>query len=255
MSSWADFREELNRWQDAEQPATLWWRDDDATDSTPASDRLLRLADAAGVPLHMAVIPALQSESLVATLRATAAESWVLQHGYAHINHAPLGERACEVGIHRPSAAVLQELSQGFEILRERHGERFLPVLVPPWNRVAPRILPGLPELGLRGVSCFSPRSESNPAPGLLAVNTHCDPIKWKEGRGFAGTEAALREVTEHLSARRLGKADAAEPTGLLTHHLDMDEATWAFVEQLIDHSTAQLGAKWIAIGDLLGGA
>jgi hypothetical protein len=254
MSSWADLREELDRWQDTGAPATLWWRDDDAADVTPASDRLLRLAEATGLPLHLAVVPALESSSLVARL-GKAVDTWVLQHGYAHINHASIGERACEVGAHRPSATVLHELSQGFELLKARHGGCFLPVLVPPWNRVAPRILPGLPGLGLRGLSCFTARAKPNPVPGLLAVNTHCDPVRWKEGKCFAGTEAALRAVTEHLSARRLGQVDAAEPTGLLTHHLDMDEATWTFVEQLIEHSSAHPGARWIAIGHLLDGA
>jgi hypothetical protein len=31
-----------------------------------------------------------------------------------------------------------------------------------------------------------------------------------------------------------------------------MDEAAWAFMEQLIEHSLAHPGAKWIAIGSLL---
>jgi hypothetical protein len=254
MASWGDLRDELNRWSDAGEPATLWWRDDDAADVTAASDRLLRLARGAAVPLHLAVIPALQTDSLVASLRDSPV-AWVLQHGYAHINHAPPGEGGWEVGTHRPVTTVWHELSKGLEMLRERHGQRFLPILVPPWSRVAPEVLAGVSGLGFRGVSCSSAKSLPDPGPNLFAVHASCDPIKWNKTEGrFAGTEATLGKITKHLSGRRLGRVDAAEPTGLLTHHLAMDEATWAFVEQLIEHSRGHPGAKWIAIGRLLEG-
>jgi hypothetical protein len=48
---------ELDLWSAAERPATLWWRDDDAAEVTPALERLLALADATGVPLALAVVP------------------------------------------------------------------------------------------------------------------------------------------------------------------------------------------------------
>jgi hypothetical protein len=252
MAVWNDLRDELNRWQDAEQPATLWWRDDDAADVTPASERMLWIASQADVPVHLAVIPALETDALAARLRGCPV-AWVLQHGYAHINYAPPGEGAWEVGTHRPIATVWQELGRGFEMLKERHGERFLPILVPPWSRVAPEVLAGISELGFRGLSCSSARSMPDPVPGLLSINASCDPIKWKKNEGyFAGTEASLRKITAHLSERRLGTTDAAEPTGLLTHHLAMDEAAWGFVEQLFDHCYGNSAVKWIAVGGLL---
>jgi hypothetical protein len=252
MADWTELRDELNRWHDAGKTATLWWRDDDAAEVTPASERLLRLAGEAEIPLHLAVIPALQTDALAACLRASPI-AWILQHGYAHINHAPAGEGGWEVGAHRPLATVWHELSQGFEMLEERHCQRFLPVLVPPWSRVAPEVLAGISRLGFRGVSCSSAKSLPDPVPGVRAINASCDPIKWKKTEGyFAGTEATLHKIIKHLSERRLGHVDAAEPTGLLTHHLAMDEATWTFVEQLIEQSTTHAAAKWIVIGSLL---
>lgn len=252
MASWGDLRDELSRWHDAGEVATLWWRDDDAADVTPASDRLLGIARDADVPVHLAVIPALETDSLVANLRGSPV-AWVLQHGYTHTNYAPPGEGGWEVGSHRPVATVWHELSKGFEMLEERHGQRFLPILVPPWSRVSSEVLAGLPELGFRGVSCSSAKSLPDPVPGLLAIHASCDPIKWKKTEGyFAGTEASLRKITQHLSARRLRRVDMVETTGLLTHHLAMDEAAWAFMEQLIEHSLGHPGAKWIAIRSLL---
>ena len=252
MASWGDLRDELSRWHDAGEAATLWWRDDDAADVTPASERLLGIARNGDVPVHLAVIPALETDSLVASLRDSPV-AWVLQHGYTHTNYAPPGEGGWEVGAHRPVATVWHELSKGFRMLEERHDRRFLPILVPPWSRVAPEVLAGLPGLGFRGVSCSSAKTLPDPVPGLLAIHAPCDPIKWKKTQGyFAGTEPSLRKITQHLSARRSGRVDVAEPTGLLTHHLAMDEAAWAFMEQLIEQSLAHPGAKWISVGRLL---
>jgi hypothetical protein len=252
MANWNDLSDELDRWRDAGQTATFWWRDDDAAEVTPASDRLLKLARDTDVPIHLAVIPALQTEALVANLR-DCRQAWVLQHGYAHINHAPPGEGAWELGSHRPVEIVWQELSMGLAVLKDRHGERFLPVLVPPWSRVADEVLAGTPALGFRAVSCSSVKSLPAPVEGLRAIHAYCDPVKWKKEEGyFAGTEASLRKITHHLSARRLGQISPDEPTGLLTHHLATDDPTWRFVEVLIERTSAHPAVQWIALRDLL---
>src|SRR3989304_5937775 len=43
---------------------------------------------------------------------------------------------------------VLAEAAAGWEGLRAAVGARALPVFVPPWNRIAPAVLTGLPRLG-----------------------------------------------------------------------------------------------------------
>ena len=45
---------------------------------------------------------------------------------------------------------------------------------------------------------------------------------------------------------------DADEPTGLLTHHLDMDEASWAFVEELIGRTRDHSAASWLALDTIV---
>ena len=107
---WDALRDELRRWGDAGLCATFWWRDDDAQDHTPALDRLLRLASALEVVPALAVIPAGATPALAETLKA-AAHVDVLQHGYAHRNHAPSAHKKAELGAHRPLTAVTQELS------------------------------------------------------------------------------------------------------------------------------------------------
>jgi hypothetical protein len=111
-------------------------------------------------------------------------------------------------------------------------------VLTPPWNRVADEALPLLPALGFRGLSRFDELPfgrKKSPVAGLMEVNTQVDLIDWQGSRGFVGVEAALGRLVAHLAARRSGVADPAIPTGILSHHLVHDTATWRFLENLQD--------------------
>ena len=90
-AEWADLVAELDRWGEAGQVATLWWRDDDAVAAAPELDALLRLAGE--VPLGLAVIPADAQPELTAVL-APFPQVAVLQHGWCHANHAASGKRS-----------------------------------------------------------------------------------------------------------------------------------------------------------------
>ena len=151
---WAALAAELDRWAAAGRPATLWWRDDDAAEDTPALERLLALGAAAGVPLALAVVPG--NRWRPPERRASPSEAVdVLQHGWRHANHAAGGEGGWELGDHRPLAEVAAELEAGRERLREAFGDRFLPVLVPPWNHISEPVVQALPGLGFSGLSTF----------------------------------------------------------------------------------------------------
>src|SRR4029453_7470730 len=102
--------------------ADLWGRDDDACRGSPQLGRLLEIAGSAKVPVALAVIPALLAQSLVDCV-ASAPEVTILQHGYAHRNHAPPGERNWELGTHRPVEEVVAELRNGRSDLPGRFGE------------------------------------------------------------------------------------------------------------------------------------
>jgi hypothetical protein len=247
MSDWSDLDREFDGWAGAGLSATLWWRDDDAAALNPEIERLVALAAAFDVPVHLAVIPLNLSDALVAALKGRA-QVRVLQHGYAHVDHAPRGEGSWELGSHRPRAQVLDELRLGFAGLREAFDGRFLPVLVPPWTRIDPALIERLPDIGLRALSMEGARPRRFAASGVKALNAHCDPIKWKGGARFTGTERALDEIVGHLGARRAGRADISEPTGLCTHHLAHDGATWDFIDKLIERTLAHGGARWIGL-------
>jgi hypothetical protein len=104
-----------------------------------------------------------------------------------------------------------------------------LPVLVPPWNRIAQKLVPTLSEIGFAGLSTFGPRRRARPAPRLVQVNTHLDLIDWKGGRVFPGERIVLEQLVRALHLC----ADAEEPLGVLSHHLAMDGAAWDFLEKL----------------------
>lgn len=248
--AWDALGRELDAWAASGRQATLWWRDDDAVAPGPALDRLLDVAAQHAIPLALAVIPQPATTALAARLTAGLAPAGpdiaVLQHGFAHRNHGAANEKKAELGAQRPAEAVLDELRQGAALLRARFAGAALPVLVPPWNRIAPSVVAGLGTAGFTGLSTYHPRLAREAAPGVLQVNTHVDIIDWRGSRGFVGTAAALELMTAHLAARRLGRNDADEPTGLMTHHLVHDEACWTFLAALADRLADRPGAVWL---------
>ena len=234
---WSALTRELDAWSEAGRSATLWWRDDDCIEPTAALDRLLALAQQFDLPLALAVVPARLSAALPQRL-ADHRGACVLQHGYAHRNHAPAERKKQELDPDRSLAAVMEELQRGAARLTGHFPMagpvQRLPVLVPPWNRIAPSLIPELPGLGYRGLSADGPRPSPTAAPGLQQANTHVDLLRALRKQGAASAEQVVGDLVEHLAARRLGKAEATEPSGLLTHHLAHDPGSWALLERLL---------------------
>lgn len=236
MSNWEALEQELAHWRAAGRTAELWWRDDDAADTGPELDRLLALHRQSATPLALAVVPARATPTLAERLAAEPGVD-LLQHGYAHVNHAPQGEgRKIEIGPHRPAMIVLGELGTGWLALERLFGNRPLPVMVPPWNRIAPALVPTLPEIGFTGLSTFGGRTRAYPVRGLRQVNTHVDLIDWKGGRGFAGEETCLGVLVASLARSR---TESGEPVGLLSHHLAMDDGAWDFLRSFWERTRA----------------
>jgi len=242
--AWRWLAGELDRWREAGLQARFWWRDDDASAPGDSLQRLLELSAGSRVPLALAVIPARLHEDLPARLKACEKVS-VLQHGWAHRSHAAPGERKLELGGDRDRVHILGELKQGYELLHERFGKQFVPVLVPPWNRIDPDLLERLPATGLRGISTMKARRQAQPVPGLQQVNAHLDPVHWRYRHGFIGIYPAIAILIQHLVAKRTGYRDAGEPTGLLTHHLEQNDAVWDFCAELLEFINLHPAACW----------
>jgi len=157
-----------------------------------------------------------------------------------------------ELGRHRDAEATIAELARGRDMLKRSFGERFVAVLVPPWNRIDPTIVARLPGAALVGLSTLGARNARRPAPDLVQCNVHVDAIAWKRNRAFIGVDPAIDGLVAHLEARREGDADPDEPTGLLTHHLDMTDTGWDFVVELVAHTRAS-GAAWLDVHTAFG--
>ena len=250
MTTWRHLDKELNAWAAAGQRATLWWRDDDAVEPCPELARLLALASARDLPLALAVIPARATQALAEWLVADPARAALLQHGYAHQNHARKGQKKAELGAERPADVVIEELARGWARMTALFGDTWAPILVPPHNRIAEEVVRGLAGLGFRGLSTYGPRVAVFAAPGLVQVNTHLDIMHWPDPRGFLGEAESLGLLIAHLRARRLGEVDADEPTGLLTHHPAHDEPAWAFLEALLDRLAGHAATRFVATAE-----
>ncbi len=251
---WAALDAELDLWAAGGRPATFWLRDDDAIEPTAALDRLFDLTAATETPLALAVIPAGASAGLARRL-AAAKDASVLQHGYAHANHAAAGEKKSEFAERRPLPEMTGEIVRGRAALLRLFGEAALPVLAPPWNRISPGVVARLGACGLTGLSRFTSRKAPEAAPGVVEANTHVDLIDWRGGRTGKPVQTVLQEIAVTLRDRREGRADRDEPTGLLTHHLVMDAAAWSALEATLARLGRDSRATWLGAPAIFGAA
>ena len=244
--AWPMLQRELDLWTDAGLKASFWWRDDDAISATPQLETLNQLSQTFGAPVSIAVIPARLDISLSHFLQGKAHFN-VLQHGYSHTNHAATGVKKIELGGERTLNSIATELSAGYKILSNAFPNHFVPVLVPPWNRIESKTYNILSHVGLTGISTVRARKSSHAAPGLLQINTHLDPISWRHGRGFIGSQVAIALLHQHLYLRRTANRCRDEPTGLLTHHLDQSEQVWNFCRSLFKHLNQHPAVNWLS--------
>ena len=247
---WDDLARELDKWAGLGLEATFWLRDDDAETRTPALDRLL---GDAGAPVVLAVIPRDAGEALAEAVLAAEAVG-VMQHGWCHANHAGPDEKKMELGDHRPSDVIGDELARGDNRLRALFGERYLKALAPPWNRIGADTASRLAGWGYVGLSTFGPRGKAMTAPGLVCVNTHIDIIDWRGTRGFRGDRDVIDQAISHLRGRREGDADSDEPSGLITHHLVHDEGCWGFIEKFVRVTGDHPAVRWLTLHETFAG-
>lgn len=237
--SLALLRSALDRVASEGRAVRFWLRDDDASAPHPPLDRLLRLLETYRVPATLAVIPASTGQELADRIDGLA-KVVVAVHGWSHANHAPPSAKKQELGAHRPLQSVVAELDAGLSRLRSLYGDRVLPMLVPPWNRIDGTVVDALPALGFTILSTFGP---PRPAP-LAVLNGTVDLMDWHGTRGCRDAATLVREIIVQLEA-------TSPPVELLTHHLVHDEACWAFLEALFDLTADHPGVRWDTAADL----
>jgi hypothetical protein len=241
VTGWPELHAALDAVAERGEAIRFWWRDDDAGREHPALARLLELAEQRGLPIALAVVPAWLHPAAQAWI-AACSRATVLQHGYAHANHAGNGEKPVELG-GRADATIAAELERGRAALIDAFGAAWQAVLVPPWNRIERSVVAHLTDHGFVGLSAFGRARDAQPVEGLSQVNTHVDPIDWRGSRNFVGEERALEQL--------LAALDPDEPVGILSHHLALDEPGWRFLDQLLGLTAAHPAARWCSARDL----
>lgn len=245
---WQPLQDELAQWRQAGLTASLWLRDDDAVEPTPALDRLIGLTREFDVPVALAIIPARTGPALA---RRLGAEKHIhpVVHGWSHANHAPAPQKKQELGDHRPRQAVLDDLARGLARLSEFHGDNLTAMLVPPWNRIDPALLDDLPALGFTGLSAFGRKLASTPR--LTVVNTHIDIVDSRAGNRCRDHRVLVKTLVQELKeAREAG----GRPVGVLSHHLVSDDDAFRFLHDLFTITARGSASKWRTPDQLLKG-
>lgn len=253
MSAWERVSDELDIWARARRRAHFWWRDDDAGD---VSSNLRRMCDVASnhrVSIGLSVIPLKRTTRLV-TFVASRPNLDVLVHGYAHVTHARAGEAKREFSGARPIADMTRDLGEALVLQQASFGHRMLPVLVPPWNRIPPRLLKELPNLGYRGFSTWKPRPEDGRIRGLLQVNAHLDPINWRAGRVIKSEAQVASLLLRKLRWRRANPRRSIEPLGLLTHHEHWCAEKEQIVVNLLKATRNHPAVSWLSAREVFSG-
>lgn len=243
MTDWRSLDQELLAWEKAGRRPVFWWRDDDAARATDSLSRLLDLRAEQDLPLSLAVVPGLLEDSLERGLGDRRGLS-LLQHGHRHTNHASPEQKKIELGGNKPTNEILEALLAGKKKGEAVFGRDWLPVLVPPWNRIEDRVLSHLPGLGFRGLSVHGRGRDRSQ--GLTIVNSHLDIVRWKPAAHFLGEAPLLAQLVSGLQARRLEDSPGSEePCGILTHHQVHDPASWRFLKSLFSHLKQHEVVSW----------
>jgi len=244
QAAWCALEHELELWRKDNMSASLWWRDDDAHQPSPQLDRLVDLCATSAIPLTLAAIPHGIDSSLSRRVDVAANIS-IVQHGWSHQNHAPAPHKKCELGDHRILNDIQVELIEGADILTRQFGNRFVPALVPPWNRISATVASHLETYGYVGLSTFGSKTMIPASTGFCQKNTHVDLINWRRNREFIGTGKALQQITSHLHQRRGGQVPGDQTTGILTHHLVHDEDLWHFLKVFFQFTSHHKAVQW----------
>ncbi len=242
---WEALIQELELWQRRGRQARFWWRDDDAVDDTQALGRLLALNETCRLPLAIAVVPAEVTERLAEAFKP-ARTLRVLQHGWSHANHAAPGRPRAELAEGRDGGKVASELRQGMMRLRDLFGLRYMSVMVPPFNAMAPSLASAVTAAGFSYVSVEGDFA-GMPLPSR---NVHVDPIDWHLHRA-KDPAAIVRQAVGALRLRRFGLLPADAPIGIVTHHLQHDEAIWQSTGDLLNHLAGHKAVAFPAIEEI----
>lgn len=210
----------------ASRPVRIFFRDDDVGWGNERLFELLDLFARYSLPLDLAVIPTELtlplSTRLTSSIEAAPAPINVHQHGYAHVNHEPLG-RKCEFGPARCREDQRRDIALGAQRIRDLLGPIARPIFTPPWNRCTAETGRCLVELGFRVLSCAASTPPLD-LPGLIEIPIRVDWFAKRKGQRLSRTE---------LGTLLAGEVERAPAVGVMFHHALMDADEMQAAEEL----------------------
>ncbi|MGH2787836.1 MAG: hypothetical protein ACRDJV_07980 [Actinomycetota bacterium] len=214
----------------------FFFRDDDVGWDDDRLSPLLDIFAELRLSVDLAVIPQAVDDTLARRLTARAESGCVRvhQHGFAHVNHEPLG-RKYEFGPSRATLLQRRDIDEGRSRLEGHFGPLIEPIFTPPWNRCTQATGRCLIDLGFEVLSREA-RAPTLGLPGLVELPIRID---WF---------AHHRQV--RLAPSELGELMAAAirtsgPIGIMFHHAAMDRddrrAAAELLALIADHHRARV--------------
>lgn len=224
--------------------AVVWFRADDIAAPGRNFQRMIAAFTRHRTPLALAVVPAWLTRPRWEAIRKIAepgADFWCWhQHGWRHANHEIVGKKQ-EFGSARPAGAVVGDLRNGRNRLRDILGWDFYPAFTPPWNRCGPEALTGLVDLGFRALSRSAGATPPAP-PGLPEFPVNVDLHTRRDPDPETGWDNLLAEWESAVST---GTA------GIMLHHQRMNDAAVDFLDRLLPLLRARSGIRMAGLPEL----
>ena len=227
----------------AQGHVSFWWRDDDAGRPDPRLEQLLLIATRLQAPLALAVVPAWMEPGVARAILAAPSVT-VIQHGITHAHNEPPGAKKIELGGSADREALRLGLGEMRERLAEVLGERFFPVLAPPWNRISDDLVGALADLGFEGLTCANGRHCREPLPRF---DIHLDLVAWRENARRLDLPEAARQLAGII------RKGTREPIGILSHHLVCESPDLAAIEALFECLCRHPKARLLSVKELFG--
>jgi hypothetical protein len=242
-------RAAIEEWKRACGNAPFFLRDDDAARATPRLQRLLGICRQTDTQVMLSVIPGRVQPDLVETIMECEFAVPV-QHGYQHESHSTIEGVKSEFPDEEALEPQHDRARRGIEDMANAFGDRFMPILVPPWNNISQKLVANLASVGIAGLSCSGRRGGSDRY-NIKLFNS------WVSLNDFSKLEepfdpAIIVDKYMRTIGNRLTQAkDRLEPIGLTTHHLVTSEEQFRFLHALIE-TVREAGGQWLSPEELM---
>jgi predicted glycosyltransferase len=237
-ASWLDaLRRALDT---ASRSIPFFFRNDDVGWENARLFALLDLFNNHDIPIDLAVIPKAISQITAKRLCKFGTVS-IHQHGYAHLNHEPVG-RKCEFGESRSREQQLADITAGKQRLLDLFGPNTESIFTPPWNRCTAVTADCLREAGFTILSRDVTATPLSVA-GLLELPVSVD---WFARR--KRVPLPPHEIGELLAAA----ASESAPVGVMLHHAIMNEEERGRLDELLKLLSSHSQARCVRMRELV---